>query len=99
MIKRLKAWLAYKQVKKSETEWVRKVMPNSVFYYKGGLSGRFMGIEEEGIVKYGTYDGACPSIEDATFTIQGLVAHQTTESAMIEIEKIIKESTDVHHTT
>lgn len=98
MFNRLKAFRAYQQVKKSETAWVSKISTESVFYYKGGLSGRFIEIEEDGIIKYGTYDGACPGIADAQFTFQGLVMRNTQELALREVEKIIGEKFDVQNT-
>lgn len=97
MRNQIKALLAYREVKKSETDWVRKPLENLVFYYKGGLSGRFLIIEREGRVKFGCYDGACPSIEDAVLTYGGSIGHATTESALREIEKIIGETLNVQN--
>lgn len=89
MLNKFKSIYNYRLVKKSEKKWISQKQKNQVFYYKGGLSGRFITIDRK-TVRYGTYDGACPSIESAIFAIQGLTLYRTEKEALTKVEEIVK---------
>lgn len=95
MLNQLKSLLSYRRVKKSETSWTVQIQDKTVLYYRGGLSGRFVAIDDAGLTRFGTYDGACPSIKDAEFTVQGTHRYSSKALAMAAVDLLEKEGPHV----